>query len=360
MSTLIKIGFVLLSRAQNPIPSTRIAVLNMFPFLRAAQLDPHIVFESSQNTETPDVDGLAARIKDQGFEIVFFQKVHGPSVVAQAQELREAGIKTVFGVCDAVEPDMVEATDATITVTDYLRSLYPTVLQARIFTVHDGIEKPWRHKADWGKHSGSLTDPLRAVLVTSLQLDRLPVLANPPDWLQVTIVGRYAVKNQPLQRWRETRWRLAGQEGWRKKLRFLKFLTNPRIRRIAWDAEDVYDLMQRADIGIIPIETDPAQGALWRWQVKSENRLTLMMAIGLPVIATPIPAYEPVVQQGQNGFLAHNRSEWLSHLSALRDPGLRQRIGQQARQSALAAYSMERQADKLIAVLRGLIGSSSR
>ena len=293
MTAPIKIGFVLLSTAQSPIPSTRIAVLNMFPFLRVAQFDPHIIFESSQNTETPDLDGLAARIKADGFKIVFFQKVHGSSVVAQARELHAAGVKTVFGVCDAVEPDMVEATDATTTVTDYLKSLYPKALQSRIATVHDGIEKPWRHKTDWGKHSGLRTHSLRAVLVTSLDLDRLPVLVNPPDWLHVTIVGRYASENQTLQRLRETRWRLASQVGWREKLRFLNFLANPRIQRMAWDADGVYDLMEHADIGIIPIETDPAKGALWRWQVKSENRLTLMMAMGLPVIATPLPAYEP-------------------------------------------------------------------
>ena len=196
MSRPIKIGFVLPSNAPSRIPSTRIAALNMFPFLRAAQFDPHIVFEPSNNTETPDVRGLATRIKTEGFQIVFFQKVYGPGVVAQVRELHAAGVKTVFGVCDAIEPDMVQATDATVAVTDYLKSLYPNSLQARIATVHDGIERPWLHKTDWGTHCGSRTHPLRAVLVTSANLDRLPVLANPPSWLHVTIVGRYSTTDQ--------------------------------------------------------------------------------------------------------------------------------------------------------------------
>ena len=239
MAAPTKIGFVLLSSTRNPIPSTRISVLNMLPFLRDAQFDPEIVFESTQNTETPDMHGLAARIKTEGFDIVFFQKVHGPSVVAQARELRANGIKTVFGVCDAVEPEMVEATDVTVTVTDYLKSLHPGALQSRIVTVHDGIERPWLHKSDWGTHSGSRTQPLRAVLVTSLSLDRLPVLANPPSWLHVTIVGRYSVNRQSLQRWRETRWQMAGRAGWREKSRFLNFLINARIQRVAWEADGV-------------------------------------------------------------------------------------------------------------------------
>jgi len=350
-----KIGFLLLSNAGQPIPSTRISVLNMLPFLRAAQFDPYIVFEPLQNTETPDVSGLAERLKAEGFQIIYFQKVHGSSAVALAGELRLAGIKSVFGVCDLVEPAMVEATDATITVTDYLKSLHPPALQTKITTVHDGIERPLPHKNDWGTHSGSRTTPLRAVLVTSAGLDRLPVLVNPPNWLHVTIVGRYPATQQRLQRLREARWQLAGLSRWTDKLGFARFLANPRIAREAWDAEGVYTAMQEADIGIIPIETDPGQGALTGWQVKSENRLTMKMAMGLPVVATPIPAYEAVVQQGANAFLARNRVEWLSSLALLRDPNTRRLMGQQARQTALAEYSMERQAAKLIAVLRGLI-----
>ena len=51
----IKIGFVLVSNSRRPIPSTRIAVLNMFSFLRAANFQPEIVFEPQEVTEKPDV-----------------------------------------------------------------------------------------------------------------------------------------------------------------------------------------------------------------------------------------------------------------------------------------------------------------
>jgi len=329
----------------------------MLPFLRAAQFDPKIVFEPLHNTETPDVSGLTARLKAEGFQIIYFQKVHGASVVALASELRLAGIKTVFGVCDLVEPIMVEATDATITVTDYLKSLYPAALQGKISTVHDGIEQPLLHKVDWGSHSGSRAQPLRAVLVTSAAPDRLPVIVEPPSWLHVTIVGRYAAADQQLRRWRETRWQLLGQTSIPEKLRFARFVTNSRIKRVAWESDGVYDALMKADIGIIPIATTKTAIATANWKVKSENRLTLKMAVGLPVVATSIPAYEPIVQHAHNAFLAHDRSEWLDYLSALREPATRRRIGMAARETALTAYSMERQAEKLIAVLQGLTNS---
>lgn len=349
-----KIGFVLLSNSQAAIPSTRIVVLNMLPYLRAAGFDPHIVFDPVIGTATPELPDMAARLKLEGFQIIFFQKVHGPSAVALAMALRAVGIKTVFGICDYVQIPMVEATDLTITVTDYLRELHPTHLQSKIFTVHDGIENIDAHKVEWGTHRGSQTKPLQAVLVTSFRLDRLPVLISPPSWLQVTIVGNYAPLAHRSQRWKEAVFLLQKQNSWRDKLKCFRFLVNPRIRRVAWDAWGVYDAMRQADIGIIPIESDVSQGALVGWQMKSENRLTLKMSMGLPVVATPIPAYLPVIVQGQNGFLARDRDEWLSCLAALRDPALRKSMGQRARITATQRFSMELQAEKLVRVLRSL------
>lgn len=356
MANLVKIGFVLLSNTQNAIPSTRIVVLNMLPYLRAAGFDPHIVFEPATSTKTPDVSGLAEQIKAGNFQVVVLQKVFGDSVLELARELKQAGIKTVFAICDFVNPAMCDATDATIVVTDYLKSLYPKEQQHKVSVVHDGVERPALHKTDWGTHTGSSAKPLNAVLVTSAALDRLPLLGRPPCWLKVTIVGRYSPSGDRLRRWREHQWAMAAKSGLVERWRFLRFLADDRIACEAWGADSVYQAMQRADIGIIPIEVDPVRDPTGEWKVKSENRLTLKMAMGLPVVATPIPSYEPVVEQGINGFLARSTDEWLRHLSALRDPALRMSVGQQARQTALTRYSMDRQAEKLIAVLQGVVG----
>lgn len=356
---MIKIGFVLLSNSKTAIPSTRIVVLNMLPYLRAADFDSHIVFEPATSTKTPDVFGLATRLKTEGFQIIFFQKVFGDSVLALAQALRLLGIKTVFSICDFVNPAMCEACDLTIVVTDYLKSLYPPQLQHKVHVVHDGIEQPLLHKSEWLAHTGSRLQPINAVLVTSSTLQRLPLLASPPPWLRITIVGNYSPDANKLRRLGENHWRLNRLGNWSQKWNYFRFLTNPRITCEAWGAESVYAAMQQADIGIIPIEVDPVRDPTGEWRLKSENRLTLKMAMGLSVIATPIPSYEPVIEQGVNGFLAHNISQWHSYLSELRDPALRQSIGQQARQTALTRYSMDLQATKLIALLHQLIWASA-
>ena len=356
--TPVKIGFVLLSNSKNPTPSTRIAVLNMFPHLREANFDPHIVFDPAHDSASPDVSGLARRLIAEQFQIVCFQKVGGRSVVELAEELTRAGIRTAFIVCDVVDAGMAAVTDVTIVVTDYLRSLYPPSLRSKIYVVHDGIEQPDQFKVNWSTRSGSLMRPLRAVLVTSSSLVRVPVLTNPPSWLQVVIVGRYPPATDKLQRLRESWWQLNSQAGLSKRIAYLRFLANARIRRRAWDPVGVYETMREADLAIIPIEPSPdtmSATMLPSWRLKSENRLTMKMGVGLPVIASPIPSYEQVIEHGRNGFLAHSRKDWLEHLDTLREPTVRREVGEQARRSVLERYSKKEQARLLVNVLSELV-----
>lgn len=353
----MKIGFILLSNSARPIPSTRVAALNLFPLLRAAGCEPHIVFEPATATETPKLDGLLPAIVAGRYDLIVFQKVQGASAVALARQLGAAGIRTLYCVCDLVDAPMAAATDATVTVTAFLKSLYPAELQHKIHVVHDGIERPEVSKGDWGHRRATPAHPLRAVLVTSAQLDRLPVISDPPPWLSVTIVGRYRPPSQPWQRMREAKWQLAHAAEQGRGWTYLRFLANRRIRCVAWHPSGVYELMRQADIGIIPVETGHGAGAgqaVPSWQVKSENRLSMKMCVGLPVIATPIPSYEPLIRQGENGYLASSAEDWMRHLEALRDPDLRAAIGRAARASVQQRYSMQEQARLFLAVLRSL------
>jgi glycosyltransferase involved in cell wall biosynthesis len=356
----IKIGFILLSNSKNPIPSTRIAVLNMLPFLRAANFEPHIVFEPEYGNETPQLDGLMSRIVLEDFQIIYFQKIHGSSAENLAQQLSVLGIKTVYGVCDLVNEAMATATDITLVVTDYLKSLYPQALQAKISVVHDGIEHPEHHKISHNPMHGSRNKPLHAVLVTSSSLDKLPILNSIPNWLKISIVGRYPPAEQILQSLQAMRWQFLAKPSTALRIEYLQFLAHRRIARIAWHPTQVYKILQQADIGIIPIDaiatTEQSPPA---WQIKSENRLTMKMCVGLPVIATPIPAYEPVIRQGKNGFLAHSIREWHDCLDSLRDPLARKNMGELARDSVLIKYSKQEQAKRLIMILNQLLLKSS-
>lgn len=353
----MKVGFVLLSSSVNPIPSTRIAVLNMFPYLRTAGFDPQVVFEPAQPSERPDLGGLAPRLIAEGFDIVVLQKVHGPSAEALVRELEEAGIRTAYIVCDLIEARMAEATSATIVVTEFLKQQYPSHLQSRIHVVHDGIEEQWNCPRPRSRHQASRAHPLHAVLVTSAPMEVLPQFGVAPDWMRITILGRYPEHETPLARLRKTVRAVLRQPGWREKLACLWLMRSPRVACLPWSQQRVRELLCSADIAIIPIDDSDvatADGQPPIWQRKSENRLTLKMSAGLPVVTTPIPAYEPIIEQGVNGFFARSKREWIASFEALRDPDLRERMGRAARAAVAGPYSMDEQARKLIAVLRGL------
>ena len=357
-----RVGFVLLSPAERPVASTRIAALQVFDGLRQHGFEPEVMYSPATPHQTPDTGLNAADIARRGFSVVVFQKVHGPQVLRLARELSAVGVATIYMVCDIVEPQMCEACTATVVVTDYLKSLYPKALQPRIHVVHDGIERP-DVVATPRDIVPSRSRPLRGVFVTSEDLVDLPGMVVPPPWMQVRCIGEYAPRSDWLARWRRTRWAMRVAISWNQRWNIARALACPRVARVVWTPEGVYDELRRADIGLIPIDTDSvfrlALQPVPSWTLKSENRLTLMMAAGLPVVATPIPAYEALITPGVDGFLARSRADWRRAFEALREPARRRAVAAAARGRVGIAYSRERQASQLAAVLVGLCADSA-
>lgn len=347
----LRLGFILCSPRTAALPSTRITVLNVLPLLAQAGMACEIVYEPAQASEMPPLDGLDAGALAARCDIVIFQKVRGAAAEALARDLRRAGVATITMICDRIDTAMAEITDATVVVTDYLKSLYPATLAERIHVVHDGIEHPAACKQSWSQRGSGWRDPLQAVLVTSDALARLPVLGAPPPWMRVRIVGNYPSWPGSLRLLR-TQWH---EQDPHERLDWLRFLLHPRIARVAWGADSVYRDMAAADIGILPIAPGQIKFGVEHhrvWQRKSENRLTLKMSMGLAVVATPIPAYEAVIEHGVNGMFANSPADWRACLEALRDPARRRAMGEAARASVSERYSMARQAALLIAVLQ--------
>lgn len=355
-----RIGWVLLSPRAAAQPSTRIAALNMMGDLQAHGFVSSVLYEPEQGCEQPELPPLAtllAQVRQERLDLVVLQKVHGPAVLALADALRREGVKTVYMVCDLVLPEMVERTDLTLTVTDYLRQLHPAALQPKIRIVHDGIEHAELHKTAPRADRGSAGAPLRATLVTSAPVYKLAPLGAPPDWLQLKIVGRYPPPRSWTAGIAEHGWRLKRLASWAARWRYLGFVTNPRIRTENWSVQRAHEALLGADIGIIPVDTRETAGPGApppMWMRKSENRLTMKMSMGLPVIASPVPAYLDVIEQGVNGFIARDAADWRQCLEALRDPQLRRDMGAKARETVLHRFSRERQAEALAAALREL------
>jgi hypothetical protein len=352
----MKLGLILASNASLPQPSTRIAVLNMLPFLRAGGWQCDIVFQPAPlaDSECPDLSALSLEAL-RSYDVILFQKVAGPSAVALAQQLGAAGVRTIYCVCDRIGTEMAAACDRTVVISSFLRSLYPEHLQPRIEVVCDGLEDTSVVCEGTRQRRGGVLLPLRAVLVTSSALSSLPQIGLPPPWLAVDVVGRYPDSTQRLERLKQAVRLVLNCRGWRARLRAAAFLCHPRVRRLRWSPATVALALQRADFAILPIDTAAGNGrGIPDWQLKSANRLTLKMGAGLAVLSTPIPAYEEVLEHGINGLFARDAQEWRQGLQQLRDPALRRRLGAAGRERALRDFAPDVQARALLRVLNGL------
>lgn len=80
----------------------------------------------------------------------------------------------------------------------------------------------------------------------------------------------------------------------------------------------------------------------------------MKMALGLPVICSPVLSYENVIVQGKNGYIVWTREEWVQYFKELRNPEKREAIGRKAREAVTHRYSKDEQARKLIEVFNTL------
>lgn len=118
---------------------------------------------------------------------------------------------------------------------------------------------------------------------------------------------------------------------------------------IKWNRETWPQEMVRHDIAICP-ERDVQL-------CKSANKLTTAAALGLPVVASPLPAYIEVARHGESAFLAKTQEEWKAAFMALKGRFLREKIGQTGRR-AVERYRSHGIVSKWSSVFSGLLGTA--
>jgi hypothetical protein len=106
----------------------------------------------------------------------------------------------------------------------------------------------------------------------------------------------------------------------------------PRFAR-QWSEESIMDDLLACDLVMIPIP----EGDWYR--SKSANRLTMMLALGMPCVATAIPSYRSIGVQDENVIFAGSLDEFIASLIKLSDPHLRERLGNNARRSLTREFS---------------------
>ncbi|UAY52247.1 glycosyltransferase [Ferruginibacter albus] len=98
---------------------------------------------------------------------------------------------------------------------------------------------------------------------------------------------------------------------------------------------EIADLLE-SNIGMMPLyETDYTLG-------KCGFKLIQFMALGIPVVASPVGVNTKIIEEGIDGFLCQSKQEWIDSLEKLIvDHQLRERMGKKGREKIESFYSVE-------------------
>lgn len=109
------------------------------------------------------------------------------------------------------------------------------------------------------------------------------------------------------------------------------------VRARPWRLDQEVEALREFDIGLMPMPDDP-----WT-RGKGGYKLLQYMAVGLPVVTSPVGVNQRIVEDGVNGFWARDQQEWEDRLARLiADPDLRRRMGREGRKSMEERFSLRR------------------
>lgn len=112
-------------------------------------------------------------------------------------------------------------------------------------------------------------------------------------------------------------------------------LQHIEVIKKSWSSEDEIADLHSFDIGLMPLSDD-----IWT-RGKCGFKLLQCMAVGLPVVCSPVGVNAEIVAEGNEGFQATTREEWVVKLGTLiADAHLRNEMGRRARQKVEQVYSL--------------------
>lgn len=122
------------------------------------------------------------------------------------------------------------------------------------------------------------------------------------------------------------------------------------VEALQWTSETELDDLGKIDIGLMPLPDD-------KWSKgKCGLKALQYMALGIPTICSPVGVNSTIITDGENGFIADTKHEWIAKLkSLLHSPELRRRIGSAGRKIVEGEYSSAVQAPRVFQVFESVV-----
>lgn len=103
-----------------------------------------------------------------------------------------------------------------------------------------------------------------------------------------------------------------------------------------WSEKEEVNMLNQVDIGIMPLHETPWENG------KCAYKIIQYMALGLPVVASPVGVNSEIVKHGENGFLATQLSDWELYLETLiENKELQKKFGQKGRYQIIEKFTVE-------------------
>ena len=329
-SAALSVGWLLNGRRETA--SSRIIGYNVHDYLVSRGVFSKILFrpDTHYTSRLHLARSQHDEILSHNINVLVFVKLStGHNLDYLLSQCRKLNIKVVYAVCDLPSRKMLAASDAIIANSEEFRAIIPRKHHHKLHIAFDGYEHdPALMKAHQDRRE------LKLCLVSNYVWDKLPCIPKLPEGVSLKIIGpgpEILSRSFP-------------------KSRVFRDSAFP-FEYVPWREETVVDEILECDAGIIP----------WPWiskakRIKSANRLVLFMSLGIPVIASPVPSYLPIVRHGENGFIARAPAEWLECTELLRDnPAKRRMMGEAARDDVIGRYSKEKQGELYLQILTEIL-----
>ena len=122
-----------------------------------------------------------------------------------------------------------------------------------------------------------------------------------------------------------------------------------RIRFVRWSRETEATALTDMSVGVMPLPDDE-----WT-RGKCSFKMLQYMAVGLPVIVSPVGMNKEVLAKGDVGFAATSDDEWYEALESLyKDHSLRAKLGDTARRVVESHFSAQTIAHNLAGIFKAL------
>jgi len=121
------------------------------------------------------------------------------------------------------------------------------------------------------------------------------------------------------------------------------------VEAMPWRSGTEVDDLRPVDVGVMPLPDDA-----WS-KGKCGLKALQFMALGIPVICSPVGVNTDIIQDGENGFIARTPEDWVEKLRLLlRSVELRTRLGLAGRATVEKTYSAIAQAPRVYEVLESI------